>query len=61
LKIYVCIDAQSFVVLREGTADWGWWDIGGIVMTTRFEDIDLKIEKLVFLLNAEEGNPGYIN
>jgi hypothetical protein len=27
-------------------------------MTTRFEDIDLKIEKLVFLLNAEEGNPG---
>jgi hypothetical protein len=25
---------------------------------TRFEDIDLKIEKLVFLLNAEEGNPG---
>mgnify|MGYP007072894491 CR=1 FL=1 len=29
-----------------------------IVMTTRFEDIDLKIEKLVFLLNAEEGNPG---
>jgi len=29
-----------------------------IIMTTRFEDIDLKIEKLVFLLNAEEGNPG---
>lgn len=27
-------------------------------MTTRFEDIDLKIEKLVFLLNAEEGNHG---
>lgn len=27
-------------------------------MTTRLEDIDLKIEKLVFLLNAEEGNPG---
>jgi len=27
-------------------------------MMTRFEDIDLKIEKLVFLLNAEEGNPG---
>ncbi len=27
-------------------------------MTIRFEDIDLKIEKLVFLLNAEEGNPG---
>lgn len=27
-------------------------------MVTRFEDIDLKIEKLVFLLNAEEGNPG---
>jgi hypothetical protein len=27
-------------------------------MTTKFEDIDLKIEKLVFLLNAEEGNPG---
>ncbi len=27
-------------------------------MTTRFDDIDLKIEKLVFLLNAEEGNPG---
>lgn len=25
---------------------------------TRFEEIDLKIEKLVFLLNAEEGNPG---
>ena len=29
-----------------------------IIMTTRFEDIDMKIEKLVFLLNAEEGNPG---
>lgn len=27
-------------------------------MTTRFEDIDLKVEKLVFLLNAEVGNPG---
>lgn len=27
-------------------------------MMTKFEDIDLKIEKLVFLLNAEEGNPG---
>lgn len=27
-------------------------------MTTRFEDVDFKIEKLVFLLNAEEGNPG---
>lgn len=27
-------------------------------MTKKFEDIDLKIEKLVFLLNAEEGNPG---
>lgn len=27
-------------------------------MTTKFDDIDLKIEKLVFLLNAEEGNPG---
>ena len=25
---------------------------------TRFEDIDLKLEKLVFLLNAKEGNPG---
>lgn len=24
----------------------------------QFEDIDLKIEKLVFLLNAEEGNSG---
>jgi hypothetical protein len=52
------MDTQSFVVLREGTVHWGWWDIGGIVMKTRFEDIDLKIEKLVFLLNAEEGNPG---
>ena len=52
------MDTQSFVVLREGKVHWGWWDIGGIVMTTRFEDIDLKIEKLVFLLNAEEGNPG---
>jgi len=29
-----------------------------IIMTTKFEDVDLKIEKLVFLLNAEEGNPG---
>lgn len=28
------------------------------MMKTRFEDIDLKIEKLVFLLNADEGNPG---
>ncbi|WLD24002.1 hypothetical protein NU10_01015 [Flavobacterium dauae] len=28
------------------------------LMMKRFEDIDLKIEKLVFLLNAEEGNPG---
>ncbi len=27
-------------------------------MKTKFEDIDLKIEKLVFLLNADEGNPG---
>ena len=54
----ICIDAQSFVVLREGTPHWGGWKIGGIVMKTRFEDIDLKIEKLVFLLNAEEGNPG---
>lgn len=27
-------------------------------MTMKFEEIDLKIEKLVFLLNAEEGNPG---
>jgi len=27
-------------------------------MKIPFEDIDLKIEKLVFLLNAEEGNPG---
>ena len=27
-------------------------------MTTKFEDIDLGLEKLVFLLNAEEGNPG---
>lgn len=25
---------------------------------TKFEDIDLGLEKLVFLLNAEEGNPG---
>lgn len=27
-------------------------------MRKRFENIDLRIEKLVFLLNAEEGNPG---
>lgn len=27
-------------------------------MMTEFEDIDLGLEKLVFLLNAEEGNPG---
>jgi hypothetical protein len=27
-------------------------------MMTKFEDIDLELEKLVFLLNAEEGNPG---
>ena len=32
--------------------------LAALVMTTRFEDIDLKIEKLAFLLNAEEGNPG---
>jgi hypothetical protein len=26
--------------------------------TTKFEDIDLGLERIVFLLNAEEGNPG---
>lgn len=26
--------------------------------TTNFEDIDLGLERIVFLLNAEEGNPG---
>jgi hypothetical protein len=27
-------------------------------MTTKFEDIDIELEKMVFLCNAEEGNPG---
>ena len=27
-------------------------------MTTKFEDIDIELERMVFLCNAEEGNPG---
>ena len=27
-------------------------------MITKFEDIDIELEKMVFLCNAEEGNPG---
>lgn len=27
-------------------------------MTTKFEDIDLGLERMIFLLNAGEGNPG---
>ena len=27
-------------------------------MKTKFEDIDLGLERIVFLLNADEGNPG---
>lgn len=27
-------------------------------MITKFEDIDIELEKMVFLYNAEEGNPG---